>query len=150
VSQARRRQDRPASRSLHLIDRRWPLHSTSRPRRGEVQYRLAELSIGRVRGRRFESRNARRFFIGVHNETLAVTVCINNLKSHLCSRGRRPRLFLDTTKPRPVCSRCFWIFAYSVHSRSGQPLSSLLSKLGGIPEALRPLPVNEKSPAHDR
>ena len=40
------------------IPGRWPLHSTRRPRRGEVQCRRAELSIGGLRRRRFVTTRA--------------------------------------------------------------------------------------------
>jgi len=47
ASEAYRRQMRRARKWRRSIPRRWPLHSTRRPRRGEVRYRRAELRIGR-------------------------------------------------------------------------------------------------------
>src|SRR5436190_23108659 len=53
ASQAYRRQKRRARKLRRSIPGRLSLHSTSRPRRGEMQCRRAELSIGDLSDWRF-------------------------------------------------------------------------------------------------
>jgi hypothetical protein len=68
ASEANRRQMRRARKLRRSILGRWSLHSTRRPRRGEVQCRRAELSVGGGLRRRRDARQQSRLLLSVYDD----------------------------------------------------------------------------------
>src|SRR5437763_7795524 len=78
-----------------MFPRRCSVHSTSRPRRGEVQCRRAEWSIVGLRARRFEFQKRSQFVSGVPNETPSiVAVRVSNPDYRISVAAGAYRAFL--------------------------------------------------------
>jgi hypothetical protein len=82
-SEAHRRHRQRARKRRRSIPGRWSLHSTRRPRRGEIQSRRAELSIGPLRGA----------FCGTRAWTAAPACRV--IRAHDCVRSEEPNALRD-------------------------------------------------------